>query len=124
MLAGYITQVTRTVSAFAVGWVVTFLLNHFAIHVPQTTQDWLTATLVFGIGTGYYVLASLLERKWPKLSVLLGSLQRPTYSTAGQPSVSSALAELAAASPATPPAESGLSTPAASIIFQLPGASS
>lgn len=81
MLNSYATQVIRTGTSYAVGWVVTFLLVHFAITVPSDARNWLTSLLVFLIGTVYYMVLAWLEKIYPPLGLLLGKPARPVYAT-------------------------------------------
>lgn len=44
-----------------------------------------TAAVAAVVGLAYYVLARLLERRWPALGVLLGSKKTPTYTPVDPP---------------------------------------
>lgn len=77
-----VPSLIRTYVPLAVGWVVAWV-STLGINVSDTAR----AALVGIIGTvaagGYYALVRVLERRWPFLSVLLGSKVRPVYPSAG-----------------------------------------
>jgi hypothetical protein len=70
--------VVRTVVPAIVGTILAFFASH-NIHVSTQWEDWLTAGLSMGLTGLYYVLASLLQSRWPLAGLLLGSTARPTY---------------------------------------------
>lgn len=77
-----LTSIIRTAVPYLVGWIVSL----FAL-AGVTVTDELRAALVtlvsFIIGTLYYVVVRFLEKKWPKLGVLLGVPTPPTYGDNG-----------------------------------------
>lgn len=78
MLNSYITSLIRTYVPLGVGVLVSWLAS-IGISVDSTA----TAALVAGLGAvaagAWYALARLLERRWPKLGVLLGVPAAPAY---------------------------------------------
>ncbi|MEU9405588.1 hypothetical protein AB0E08_07775 [Streptomyces sp. NPDC048281] len=70
--------IVRTVVPATVGVILAFFASH-NISVSTQWQDWLTAGLTMGLTGLYYVLASLLQSRWPLAGLLLGSTARPTY---------------------------------------------
>lgn len=69
----------RTYVPVAVGSVISFLVVNYGLVVDPTISNQLVAGLTGLIIAGYYLLARLLERKYPALGVLLGSTQKPVY---------------------------------------------
>lgn len=62
------------VMAVLVGW-----LASKGIHLNAAVQSLVTSAIGAGAGFGYALVVHLLERRWPGLSVLLGSVKQPTY---------------------------------------------
>lgn len=79
MLAGYVTSGVRTLSAYLVGLGLTWLAVHFNVVLDKGTAANLAALAAFALGSAYYLLARLLETKFPKLGVLLGVPKKPAY---------------------------------------------
>ena len=83
MIQGYITSAVRTLSAYAVAWLLSLKLAGpvlaFLNVGTETAKERLTALLVFALGTIYYLIARLLEHRWPALGVLLGVPSKPSY---------------------------------------------
>ena len=73
-----IASIQRTVVPLIVGWVVTGLAA-LGIDTPDSARTWLAGAIGGVIAAGYYVAARWAERKWPKLSLLLGSTKQPSY---------------------------------------------
>lgn len=60
--------------AILVGW-----LASKGIHLNAAVQSLVTSAIGAAAGFGYALIVHLLERRWPALSVLLGSVKQPTY---------------------------------------------
>lgn len=73
-----IPNLIRTYTPYVVGWIVAALAT-----LGITVTDDQRLALVGLIGTVaaalYHLIVHVLERKWPRLSVLLGSTKQPTY---------------------------------------------
>jgi hypothetical protein len=74
-----ITSLIRTYVPIIVGSVISFLAVEHGFAVEPDIQNQLVAGLTGVIIAAYYLVARLLERKFPELGVLLGSKQKPTY---------------------------------------------
>lgn len=70
--------VVRTIAPMLAGFVLAFLASH-NIHVSAEYQEYLVAGLTVGLGGAYYVVASVLQSRWPLAGILLGSTAKPTY---------------------------------------------
>lgn len=92
----------RTIVPSIVGFVLAFLASH-NIHVSAEVQEYLTGGLTVVLGTAYYVVASLLQSRWPLAGLLLGSTARPTYT--GRHRKTSALEDLTSANVGSPTPE-------------------
>ena len=67
--------VVRTVVPFFAGWAVTKAAQYgFDIDESQVTA---AATTV--VGSAWYVVARVLEQRWPNAGFMLGSRKQPTY---------------------------------------------
>lgn len=71
-----IPSLVRTYVPLAVGWVVTFLAT-LGISVTDDQRAALVSLLGTVVGALYYLLARLLEKKFPALTWLLGSPVQP-----------------------------------------------
>lgn len=78
MLADLIASLTRTAVPVIVGSILT-LLTVNGIKTPESVEEWLNSVLFFVFSFGYYVIARLLEQKFPKFGWLLGNPAKPTY---------------------------------------------
>lgn len=78
MTQNYAISIIRTLVPMAVGCVAAWLVAK-GIHVPAAARDSAVAVLTAGCGALYYLLARVLEHKWPALGVLLGVPAKPTY---------------------------------------------
>ena len=74
----FITSQIRTYVPIAVGAIVAYLLT-LGIELDADTQAGLIVTLTGVLQAVYYFIARALERKFPQLSVLLGSSKQPIY---------------------------------------------
>jgi len=73
-----LTSITRTLLPFLVGGAVS-LLSLLGITANADLKATLTSLATFVIGGLYYIIVRLLEKKYPKLGVLLGVPTPPTY---------------------------------------------
>lgn len=78
------TWVSRTGIPLLVAVLVGWLAGH-GIHLPGPVQALVTSGIGAAAGFLYALAVHLAERKWPFLSVLLGSKQQPTYKPAATP---------------------------------------
>lgn len=77
-MQNYITQQIRTYIPYVIGAVVAWLTQK-GVHVPDSSVASATAALTLVFGSVYYLVVSYLERKFPKLGILLGVPKKPTY---------------------------------------------
>ena len=79
-----ITNLTRTFTPWLVGWLVGWLST-----LGITVTDDQRLAIIAAIGTGaawaYHTIAHVLERRWPRLSLLLGSTKQPPYTAPTTP---------------------------------------
>jgi uncharacterized protein (DUF697 family) len=73
------TSYIRTGVPIVVGSVISYLVVKFGFVIDESVTAQLTTGLTGLIIGAYYVVARLLERKFPKLGVLLGSTAKPVY---------------------------------------------
>ena len=73
-----LTPITRTAIPYLVGWLVSLFALSGADLTAQAQAD-IGAFLTFAIGTLYYVAVLWLEKRWPRVGVLLGIPKPPTY---------------------------------------------
>lgn len=78
----FITSIIRTGVPIVVGWVAAALTS-VGLNLPQEAFAGLEATLTASFAFGYYLIVRLIERKNPKIGVLLGVSQQPAYSSVG-----------------------------------------
>lgn len=72
----YAPSVVRTLTPFLVG----LILGVFGTEIAGLDQASLTPVVSGIVGAAYYALVRALEKKWPKIGVLLGWPTSPTYS--------------------------------------------
>ena len=84
-------QFTRTVVPYLVATIVSFAADKFGIHL-DTGQ--VAVAVTFGLGSAYYGVVTLLERRWPSLGWLLGHPGRPAYTAATGSAISGISSEL------------------------------
>ena len=85
------TYVPIVVGAF-IAWLVTL-----GVEIDDSIQAGLVTALTGILIAAYYTVIRLLEKRWPKLSVLLGSSQIPAqYSRDGVPVITTLPEPLAA----------------------------
>jgi len=73
MLYDYIVSAVRTVVPYAVSALIAWGI------IPDSLSEPATLFLTGAIFGGYYLLARLLESRWPWLGWLLGKPNAPTY---------------------------------------------
>lgn len=78
-MTNFVTSLVRTYVPILVGSVLSFLAVKYGFAVEPDVQNQLVAGLTGVVIAAYYLLARLLERKFPQLGVLLGSTQKPVY---------------------------------------------
>lgn len=74
----FITSLIRTYVPIAVGAVASYLLTA-GIEIDANAQLGLVTFLTAILQGVYYLLARLLEQKFPQLGFLLGSTKKPEY---------------------------------------------
>lgn len=77
-ISDYVASVIRTVVPTAVGAIIAWLVS-LGIELPATAKDILSPALAFGAAILYYLLVRWLEKRWPKLGILLGVPKQPVY---------------------------------------------
>lgn len=75
----FLTSLIRTYVPILVGSVISFLVVNYGLVVDENVTIQLVTGLTGFIIAGYYLLARLLERKFPQLGILLGSTAKPVY---------------------------------------------
>lgn len=78
-MTNFVTSLVRTYVPILIGSVLSFLAVKYGFAVEPDVQNQLVAGLTGVVTAAYYLLARLLERKFPQLGVLLGSTQKPVY---------------------------------------------
>ena len=80
-----IPSLIRTYVPVLVGSLIAWLVT-LGVEVDDALQTGLVTALTGLLIAVYYTAVRLLERKWPKVSVLLGSTQIPArYTPTGEP---------------------------------------
>lgn len=77
-MTNFVTSLIRTWTPIIVGAFVSWLLT-LGIDVDADTQAALIISVTALLQGLYYLVVRLLEKKWPKIGVLLGSLKTPEY---------------------------------------------
>lgn len=80
-LATLIPSLIRTYVPIAIGALIAWLLT-LGVELDPSAEQGLTVALTGILIAVYYTIIRLLEKKWPALSVLLGSKQMPAAYTA------------------------------------------
>jgi hypothetical protein len=95
MLSNYVNSIIRTGVGYALAWLLSLKLagpvvTLVGVNTPTARERVITGAIVIG-GTAYYAAARVLERRWPQLTVLLGSTLQPIgYTTTVTPEPSHA----------------------------------
>lgn len=79
-------SLVRTYVPLALGVLFTWLAS-LGIDVSESDRVTLSAGIGALVAAVYYALARALERKWPALTILLGSPAQPAVYTNGDPAV-------------------------------------
>lgn len=74
----FVTSQIRTYTPIIVGALVAWLTS-LSLQLDAETQSGLIVVLTGVLQAVYYLIARLLEKRWPQLGVLLGSAKTPTY---------------------------------------------
>lgn len=82
MISNYVISAIRTYVPIGVGLLLTWLASSLHVVIDPSSQAGLVALCVAVLSTAYYALVRLLEKKWPKLGILLGAAVKPTYKAA------------------------------------------
>ena len=77
-MSDFITSQIRTVSPIVVGGLISWLAT-LGLELDAETQSGLVIALTGILQAAYYLIVRLLERRWPKVGVLLGSAKKPAY---------------------------------------------
>lgn len=77
-ISDYVASVIRTIVPTAVGAIIAWAIS-LGITLPADAKDLLTPALAFVAGILYYLAVRWLEKRWPKLGVLLGVPKQPVY---------------------------------------------
>lgn len=98
---GLVDSYIRTFVPAGLGWLISYLaLNFRWLHLPNHPSAAFSTSVTLGAIAGYYFVARLVEKRWPKLGTWMVALNlvktRPVYV---QPKVAASV-EAAAAVPA------------------------
>ena len=76
------TSIIRTVTAYIVGWALSFSAVQ-AVGLDADQLTWLVLAVITGgstvLGSLYYAVLRALERRWPWVGYLLGRKGAPVY---------------------------------------------
>ena len=78
MTNNFVTSLIRTYVPILVGALASYLLT-LGLELDANAQLGLVTFLTALLQGGYYLLARILERRYPKLGLLLGSEAQPKY---------------------------------------------
>jgi len=78
-MTNFVTSLIRTYTPILIGTILSFLAVKYGFVVEESIQAQLVAGLTGTVIAAYYLIARLLERKFPQFGVLLGSTQKPVY---------------------------------------------
>ena len=79
-LSDSVARAIRTYVPIAVGLATTWAASSLHIVIGPSSQAGLVAITVTAVSASYYALVRLLEKRWPRLSVLLGAPKTSTTS--------------------------------------------
>lgn len=89
MIGDYVTSGIRTLVPYLVAYLLSLPFAGPILTAvgwdSATAEQRLDAAFVFVVGTLWYLLARALEKKWPKVGVLLGIPAKPTYTAVAAP---------------------------------------
>ncbi len=63
----------------AIGGLLSWLAVEHGIVVPAGLANEATIWLTGAVVTGYYGLIRALEKRWPRIGILLGAARKPLY---------------------------------------------
>lgn len=98
-MSDYLIASIRTLIPGAIGAVVTWLAS-LGLNVSTDAQSSLVAAAGFVIAALWYLIVHALERRWPKLGVLLGVPSKPIYAKVGTADEAAVITSLPDAAPA------------------------
>lgn len=75
----YFLSLIRTAVPAGIGAVVSYLAVKHGIVVPEGLSTEATIWLTGLVITGYYAIVRALEKRWPKVGILLGAARKPVY---------------------------------------------
>ena len=78
-MSDYWKSVIRSRTPGVVAGAATWLAARYSIVLTPEVQAAAVVIVMFGAETVYYTVARLLERRWPRFGVLLGSRAQPQY---------------------------------------------
>lgn len=83
MIQTYLTALVRTAAGPLVAWLLSLKIAGPVLSLlgwdSATAKERATAGFVLIAGMAYYAAVHALEKRWPKLGVLLGVPNAPTY---------------------------------------------
>jgi len=74
-----VASLVRTYVPMLVGLVAAYLDRRFGIVLDEDTTTAASLALAGVVGAAYYTLARLVERRYPKVGLLLGVPKAPMY---------------------------------------------
>jgi hypothetical protein len=105
MLTNLVASLIRTLAPMCAGLLIAWLVRQ-GVSVDDSYEQPLTEILTVAFGAVYYVVARLLERKWPVAGWMLGYPKQPDYGAAkeaAQEIAVKAARQVEAANPDVPP---------------------
>lgn len=77
-MSNFVTSLTRTYAPIIIGGLVSWLAT-LGLQLDSETTAALVIAFTGFIQALYYTVVRLLEKKWPKLGILLGKATTPDY---------------------------------------------
>jgi hypothetical protein len=109
-MGNLIPSLIRTYVPIVIGALISWLIT-LGVEIDDSVQAGLVTALTGLLIAVYYTLIRLLEKKWPALSILLGSSQIPAQYTSDGAAIITTLPD-----PQEPPAPGGSQPPAGGMI--------
>jgi len=75
----YLLSLLRTAVPAAIGALLSWLAVEHGIVVPEGLSNEATIWLTGGVVTLYYGIVRALEKRWPRIGILLGAARKPLY---------------------------------------------
>lgn len=75
----YVLSCIRTGVPIVIGAGVSYLARKHGIVVPKTLSAEATIWLTGAVTAAYYGIVRALEKRWPKVGILLGAARKPVY---------------------------------------------